>query len=168
MGAECQSAEQMERQATTTARENARTLRTAMTDAERRLWSRLRGEQLGVKFRRQHPVGPYVLDFACLNPKLAIEVDGSQHLEQASYDARRDAWLAAQGFRVLRFWANAVMSDVGTVAGCILDACRAAAPIPAFPQKGKEKGELRSQIESHPAPTPTLPQRGREFSEDTP
>ncbi|MDO9315239.1 MAG: DUF559 domain-containing protein [Burkholderiaceae bacterium] len=71
-----------------------------MTDAERRLWSRLRGEQLGVKFRRQHPLGGYVLDFACLEPKVVIEVDGSQHLDQAGYDDRRSAWLAERGFRV--------------------------------------------------------------------
>jgi len=170
VGAECQSAN-MEHQATTAARKNARTLRTGMTDAERRLWSRLRREQLGVKFRRQHPAGPYVLDFACLNPMLAVEIDGSQHLEQASYDARRDAWLSAQGFRVLRFWANDAVSDSGAVASRIYDVleeCRAAAPIPAFPQRGKEKGELRSGFESRPAPTPALPQRGREFSEDTP
>ena len=60
-----------------------------MTDGERRLWSRLRGEQLGVKFRRQHPLGSYVADFACLEPRLIVELDGSQHADQAGYDARR-------------------------------------------------------------------------------
>jgi very-short-patch-repair endonuclease len=135
----------MERQATTAARTNARTLRIGMTDAERRLWSGLRGEQLGVKFRRQHPLGPYVLDFACLAPKLVVEVDGSQHLEQVSYDERRDAWLRSQGFQVLRFWANEVMTETEAVLSRIHDAVALAAPL---------------------APTPTLPQRGREFSED--
>ena len=85
----------MENQASTAARKNAKTLRTGMTDAERRLWSRIRHEQLGVKFRRQHPIGTYVLDFACLDPKLAIEIDGSQHVEQLSYDERRTTWLAS-------------------------------------------------------------------------
>lgn len=62
-----------------------------MTDAERALWSRLRGEQLGVKFRRQHPLGGYVADFACLAPRLIVELDGSQHANQQAYDDRRDA-----------------------------------------------------------------------------
>ena len=57
-----------------------------MTDVERRLWSRLRAVQLGVKFRRQHPLGSYVLDFACLAAKLVVEVDGSQHLDQMGHD----------------------------------------------------------------------------------
>jgi very-short-patch-repair endonuclease len=87
----------MQDQATDAAKQHAKTLRTGMTDAERRLWSRLRHEQLGVKFRRQHPIGSYVLDFACLERKLAIEIDGSQHLDQQPYDERRTAWLAGQG-----------------------------------------------------------------------
>ncbi|WP_372528200.1 endonuclease domain-containing protein [Piscinibacter sp.] len=136
----------MQHQATTAARQDAKGLRVGMTDSERRLWSRLRSEQLGVKFRRQHPLGPYVLDFACLAPRLVIEVDGSQHLGQASYDARRDAWLIGQGFQVLRFWANEVLSDTDAVVSRILDLLANADRL---------------------APTPTLPQRGRELSEDS-
>ncbi len=96
----------MQNQSTPAARIHARALRTAMTDAERRLWSALRGEQLGVKFRRQHPLGPYIADFACLAPKLIVELDGSQHAQQRAYDQVRDAFFEAQGFAVLRFASN--------------------------------------------------------------
>ena len=131
----------MEQQASTAAKRNAITLRNGMTDAERRLWSKLRAEQLGVKFRRQHPLGTYVLDFACLSPKLVVEVDGSQHLDQVSYDARRSAWLEGQGYIVLRFWANEVLSETdGVVARIVevLSASAGAAPTPTLPQRGRE------------------------------
>ena len=100
------NAHRMQNQATPNARANAQTLRRDMTDSERRLWSRLRGEQLGVKFRRQHPLGSYVADFACLVPKLIVELDGAQHQLQQNYDARRDAFFHAQGFEVMRFASN--------------------------------------------------------------
>ncbi|HEY4068707.1 MAG TPA: endonuclease domain-containing protein [Burkholderiaceae bacterium] len=129
----------MEHQATPSARHHAKSLRTGMTDAERRLWSRLRLEQLGVKFRRQHPLGSYVLDFVCLDRKLAIEIDGSQHLDEQAYDDRRTQWLRSQGYAVLRLWANEVLSETDAVVVSIVE--RLAAP---------------------PAPTPALPQRGRE------
>lgn len=74
-----------------------------MTDSERRLWQALRRDQLGVKFRRQHPLGPYIADFACLAPRLVVELDGSQHAAQSAHDSRRDAFFRAQGFAVLRF-----------------------------------------------------------------
>lgn len=78
-----------------------------MTDAESKLWDALRAEQLGVKFRRQHPLGCYVADFACLSPKLIVELDGSQHQQQQAYDAQRDAFFQAQGFVVMRFASDA-------------------------------------------------------------
>ncbi len=131
----------MEHQATTAARHHAKSPRIGMTDSERRLWSRLRLEQLGVKFCRQHPLGPYVLDFACLDPRLVVEVDGSQHDEQVAYDQQRDAWLVGQGFRVLRFRSNEVLTNTDGVLTCIHEALL----------------EL-----AQPAPTPALPQRGRE------
>jgi very-short-patch-repair endonuclease len=84
----------------------ARQLRAESTDAERKLWSRLRNKQLGgVKFRRQHPIGPFVVDFYCSNARLVIELDGSQHrdITGAQYDERRSRWLSEQGYRVLRF-----------------------------------------------------------------
>ncbi len=129
----------MQNQATPNARRHAPEPRAAMTDAERRLWAGLRAEQLGVKFRRQHPLGPYVLDFACLDPKLAIEVDGSQHLEQEVYDAARSAWLEAQGYGVLRFWANEVLANTSGVMTRIQETLvQCAAPTPALPQRGRE------------------------------
>ena len=82
----------------------ARVLRREMTDAEQMLWKHLRRRQLhGLHFRKQCPVGPYIADFACLEAKLIIEVDGGQHNESAS-DAARDAWFTQHGYRTLRFW----------------------------------------------------------------
>ena len=83
----------------------ARSLRREMTQAERKLWALLRHNQLNVHFRRQVPFGPYVLDFACLEPKLVIELDGSQHTvkENVVYDSGRDAYLREKGFEVFRF-----------------------------------------------------------------
>jgi very-short-patch-repair endonuclease len=95
---------------------HARQLRTAMTDAERFLWQDLRLRQFdGYKFRRQHPLGHYVLDFVCLTAKLVVEVDGGQHSEQNEYDASRTEWLRQKGFRVLRFWNHEVMKDIEAV-----------------------------------------------------
>ncbi|MEO8060042.1 MAG: DUF559 domain-containing protein [Burkholderiales bacterium] len=131
----------MEHQASTAARQNAKTLRIVMTDAERRLWSRLRREQLGVKFRRQHPLGTYVLDFVCLDARLVVEVDGSQHLDQQAYDECRSAWLATQGYSVLRFWANEVLSETDAVVISIIQSLglsAARAPTPTLPQRGRE------------------------------
>ena len=89
----------------------ARSLRENATDAERLLWSRLRRRQLaGFKFRRQHQVGLYICDFACLDRRLVVELDGSQHAESLAYDARRDRFLKSAGFRVLRFWNNEVIA----------------------------------------------------------
>jgi len=85
----------------------ARELRTHPTDAERRLWQKLKRRQIaGIKFRRQLPIGPYIVDFVCLERRLVVEVDGGQHLEQIPQDEQRSQWLRAQGFRVLRFWNN--------------------------------------------------------------
>ena len=103
------------------AQANARQLRRDMTDSERKLWSGLRREQLGVKFRRQHPVGNYIADFACLAPKLIVELDGSQHLQQAAYDARRDAFFREQGFVVLRFPTDAPLTNLEGVRTVIVE-----------------------------------------------
>ena len=87
----------------------ARHMRSDATEAERVLWRHLRAHRLADgKFRRQQPIGPYVVDFACLAARLIVEVDGGQHLDSAS-DAGRDAWLREQGFTVLRFWNNDVL-----------------------------------------------------------
>lgn len=80
----------------------ARDLRRNMSVSEKWLWSQIRGKRLGFAFKRQVPVGPYVLDFYCAEAKLAIEVDGEQHLNQASRDAHRDAWVKERGIVTLR------------------------------------------------------------------
>ncbi len=98
---------------------DARTLRKSLTDAERRLWSVLRDRQLGGhKFRRQHPLGSYVLDFACIEQKLVVEVDGGQHADSEA-DRQRTVWLEGQGWRVIRFWNNDVLTNADGVAARI-------------------------------------------------
>ena len=90
----------------------AQTLRRTRTDAEGLLWHYLRHNQLdGHRFRRQHPIGPYIVDFACLARKVLIELDGSQHAERQADDKKRDAFLRAQGYRVLRFWNNEIFEN---------------------------------------------------------
>ena len=110
----------------------ARGLRKRLTDAERRLWSRLRLRQLkGLKFRRQTPIGPYVVDFLCLERRLVIEVDGGQHaVMRTERDDARTVWLEAQGFRVVRLWNNEVLQNTDGVVEHILEYLRAAHPPP--------------------------------------
>ena len=87
-----------------------------MSDAEQVLWHLLRGRQIsGLKFRRQHPFGDFILDFVCLENKLVIEVDGGQHGQQSGYDENRTQKLQAAGFRVLRFWNNEVLQEIESV-----------------------------------------------------
>jgi len=98
----------------------ARKLRLTSTDAEIRLWSRLRRKQLeGFRFRRQHPLGPYVVDFFCAEAKLVVEVDGGQHADDGD---TRTRWLAARGYRVIRFWNNDVLANTEGVLQMILEA----------------------------------------------
>ncbi|MEO6365257.1 MAG: endonuclease domain-containing protein [Luteimonas sp.] len=98
----------------------ARHLRKNMTGAEQILWRVLRSRALtGFKFRRQHPVGPYIVDFACLQASLVIEVDGGQHCDSTS-DARRDQYLRSRKFDVLRFWNNEVLDNIEGVCDVIL------------------------------------------------
>ncbi|HEY4584725.1 MAG TPA: DUF559 domain-containing protein [Acidimicrobiia bacterium] len=89
----------------------ARVNRQSMSDAERLLWSHLRHNRLGVKFRRQHPIGPYIADFACLGHRIVVEVDGSQH-RGSGYDASRDAYMRSLGWVVLRFWAWDIVANL--------------------------------------------------------
>jgi very-short-patch-repair endonuclease len=97
-------------------RHRAQKLRAKPTDAERVSWVRLRRRQvLGYKFRRQQPLGPYIVDFVCLEKRLVVEVDGSQHQEQRTYDEARTRWLESQGYRVLRFWNNEVLAETDKV-----------------------------------------------------
>ena len=90
-----------------------RLLRRNATDAERELWRHLRGKQIdGAKFRRQHPFGDYILDFACLDRRIVIELDGGQHAESTAYDSERTLHLEQAGFVVLRFWNNEVFENM--------------------------------------------------------
>jgi len=92
-----------------------------MTEAERRLWSRLRRNQLRDHyFRRQIPLGPYIADFACMEEGLVGELDGGQHAIEPAHDIKRDAWFAKRGYRVIRFWNNDVLRNTDAVVSQIL------------------------------------------------
>jgi very-short-patch-repair endonuclease len=93
----------------------ARKLRNAPTEAEQLLWRHLRSRSMaGVKFRRQYPVGPYIADLACIELKLVIEADGGQHLN-SEYDSRRDEYFKSQGYAVLRYWNNQILTETAAV-----------------------------------------------------
>jgi very-short-patch-repair endonuclease len=105
------------------AQERARSLRRNATDAERHLWYFLRRRHIeGVRFRRQFPVGSFIVDFICLEAGLIVELDGSQHQVSIAYDAYRDRFLKAKGFRVLRFWDNDVLQRTESVLQVIWEA----------------------------------------------
>ncbi|MGC3981397.1 MAG: DUF559 domain-containing protein [Steroidobacteraceae bacterium] len=111
--------------------QRAITLRKQLTDAEQHLWNCLRHRQmLNVRFRRQMPVGPYIVDFASVKPKLVIELDGGQHAITATYDHVRDSYLAQQGFRVLRFWNNEVLQQREAVLAVIMRTVQELLPPP--------------------------------------
>ena len=100
---------------------NGRILRKNMTPAEQRLWKHLRGKQLGgYRFRRQQPLGAYILDFICVESKLVIEIDGGQHATQIPYDEARTQYLQKLGFTVIRFWNNEVLQQTEAVLSAIL------------------------------------------------
>ncbi len=101
----------------------ARKMRKNLTDAEKKLWRHIRLKNIGGnKFRRQQPIGKYIVDFMCLEKKLIVEVDGGQHSEEIPYDNERTAWLESEGYRVLRFWNNEVLEDVKIVSEVIVRA----------------------------------------------
>lgn len=98
--------------------ERARALRRNQTNAELKLWRDIRRRQLrGNKFRRQHPIGNYIVDFVCLEKKLIIELDGEQHASgrQKTHDESRDAWLETRGYRVIRYWNEEIYSNIDGV-----------------------------------------------------
>jgi len=119
-------------------RDYARNRRRRQTDAERRLWARLRDRRLlGVKFSRQVPIGPYIVDFCCRELKLIVELDGGQHAIRATYDAERTAFLERLGYRVLRFWDNEALANTKGVLIRIVEAV-AARPSPRpSPRRGE-------------------------------
>ena len=101
----------------------ARELRKNPTQAEHALWQHMRRRQLGGhKFRRQQPLGLYIVDFVCFDKRLIVEVDGGQHSGQFDYDTERTAWLESQGFYVLRFWNNQVLKEMEAVKEVVVDA----------------------------------------------
>ncbi|MBQ8103539.1 MAG: endonuclease domain-containing protein [Afipia sp.] len=113
------------------ANETARQLRKRLTPQEVRLWAKLRVlKQLGFHFRRQVPIGAYIVDFACFNERIAIEVDGGQHgfVKNAERDRDRDAFLASQGFRILRFWNSDIDQNLDGVMERILTALQTPTP----------------------------------------
>ncbi len=113
--------------------QRARQLRTQQTMVEQKMWYQLRAHRfMGLKFKRQQPVGKYIVDFICFELKLIIELDGGQHAMQ-QYDQQRDAWLKSEGYTVVRFWNNQVIEEFAAV----LEVIRAAAlPLIAQPTVG--------------------------------
>src|SRR3954447_330095 len=121
-------------------RDFVRQLRNDATPAETRLWHLLRSGQLGVQFRRQAAIGAYIVDFVCFSHRLIVELDGPQHQEEKgkAHDGSRTAWLAAQGFRLIRFPNQTLDEDIGHVVE-----------------------EIKQVLSARQSPSPTLPSRGR-------
>ena len=118
-------------------RSRARSLRSTMTEAEKRIWFRLRAHRLnGASFRRQFPVGFHIVDFICLEARLIVEIDGGQRAA-STRDKIRDAWLRSQDFAVLRFWNNDVLANTEGVIEKIHEALTASSPPSlTLPSKG--------------------------------
>lgn len=109
----------------------AKQLRKNSTDTERLLWSRLRNKRFeGLKFRRQEPIGRYIVDFICYEKKLIIECDGSQHINNKEKDIIRDQYLKERGFKVLRFWDTDVLQNIDDVLEAIFQAISTSEPSP--------------------------------------
>lgn len=103
----------------------ARELRRQQTPIEAKLWRKLRdGQLLGFKFRRQHPIGPYVADFCCEEVRLVVEVDGNTHVDQMEYDEVRTAYLGKVGYRVMRVTNQEVLKNMDGVLEAILSECK--------------------------------------------
>jgi very-short-patch-repair endonuclease len=104
--------------------ERAKHMRSNQTDHEKIIWQILRSQRFQqLKFRRQQPIGRYIVDFICFSPKIIIECDGGQHATATQYDLKRDNYLARQGFRVLRFWNNEILFNRDGVMSAIWHAC---------------------------------------------
>ena len=130
-------------------RQLARALRKRMTDAERLLWRHLRNRELGGwKFRRQYPVGPFIVDFICVEKNVVIEVDGGQHAENEEQDIQRSAYLNKMGYRVIRFWNNEVLQEIEAVLTAIF----------AILANGKQNSPS-------PQPSPPSGERGNTYND---
>jgi very-short-patch-repair endonuclease len=145
--------------------QRARELRQEMTPAEKLLWQRLRNRQLaGLKFRRQHPLDRFIVDFYCAAARLIVEIDGPIHDFQPERDSARTAELEQKGYRLIRFQNEQVLNDLETV----LTAIQAAASHPPLSQTGEgeehhpplsQPSEKRSEAENHPSLSQTLQSR---------
>jgi very-short-patch-repair endonuclease len=115
----------------------AKDLRRRSTEAEKALWRTLRNRQLGgFKFRRQQFLGPFIVDFACLEARLVIEVDGGQHAVDKEKDEERDTWLRGQGFQILRFWNHEVLGNIDGVLETIRQRLTTPSPNPSHQGRG--------------------------------
>jgi len=122
--------------------QRARTLRKRMTDAERLLWRHLRNRELGGwKFRRQYPVGPFIVDFICVEKNVVIEVDGGQHAENEALDLQRSAYLNKMGYRVVRLWNNEVLQETEGVLTAIFEILANGKQNSPSPQPSPPSGE---------------------------
>jgi len=120
----------------------AKRLRQDATDAERVLWRELRAHRFaGFKFKRQEPLGSFVVDFVCYEAKLIVELDGGQHADQKEADEDRTRWLSSRGFRVVRFWNNDVLTNIAGVMQVIEKNLPSPRPSPARGEGDLEKGK---------------------------
>ena len=126
-------------------RQFAKALRKNMTDAEQLLWRHLRAHRMcGRKFRRQQPIGPYIVDFVHFGARLVVEADGGQH-NGSSSDETRDAWLRSQGFTVMRLWNHEILQNSEAVLEAILkELAKGAPPSPPAPLPQGERGGDRT------------------------
>lgn len=118
--------------------ETAKELRRSMADAERILWQRLKAKQLnGLKFRRQEQIGHFIVDFICFEKGVVVEADGGQHALEKEKDEERTQWLNSQGFTVLRFWNNDILTNTDGVMEAIRSACMEAPSPRPSPTEGR-------------------------------
>ena len=139
----------------------ARKLRRNSTDVERKLWHRIRDKQIDeFRFRRQRPIGKYIVDFVCLDAKLIVELDGGQHAGDAAYDQRRTAFLESLGYAVLRFWNNEVIENMDGVLQRLHETLLRSRfnPTLTLPLAGDGTDRANGEVA---AGTPSLAQRGK-------
>jgi len=125
----------------------AKSLRKNNTDIEKLVWRYLKARQFeGIKFRRQQPIGKYIVDFVCFEKKIIIEIDGGQHSVAKERDEERDNWLSGQGFKVLRFWNNEILENIEGVLELIRNHCLLHPPLNPLPSReGKIQREAPSR-----------------------
>ena len=121
-------------------RRHARSMRRKSTDVERKFWWVVRGRRFGrYKFKRQHPIGRYIVDFACVEAKLVVELDGGQHALHTAYDEMRDKYLKARGFRVLRVWNTEFLTNKDGVLETLLWQLKNPPHPDLLPQQGERE-----------------------------